>query len=183
MQKLFPIRQCDDTVFNYRTRPCLQYQIGRCTAPCVGFIDKPNYAIDVNLTLLFLEGKNAQLIDNLIIKMERAAAQLEYEIAATIRDQISRIRPLLEKQCVHGEKGNVDIIACANQHNIACIQVYFIRQGQQLGQNSYYPKMHDAHSPAQVMHAFISQFYTNKHIPYEIIVSHEPDELACSLKY
>ncbi len=178
LQKLFPIRQCDDTVFNYRTRPCLQYQIGRCTAPCVGFIDKPNYAIDVNLTLLFLEGKNAQLIDNLIIKMERAAAQLEYEIAATIRDQISRIRPLLEKQCVHGEKGNVDIIACANQHNIACIQVYFIRQGQQLGQNSYYPKMHDAHSPAQVMHAFISQFYTNKHIPYEIIVSHEPDELA-----
>ena len=111
LQRLFPIRQCDDTIFNNRTRPCLQHQIGRCTAPCVELIDKAHYALDVQSTVMFLEGKGSLLIDQLIIKMEQAAANLDFEKAASFRDQITKLRSVLEKHFVSGEKGDVDIIA------------------------------------------------------------------------
>jgi len=176
LQKIFPIRQCDDSYYNNRTRPCLQYQIERCTAPCVGLIDKSSYAQDVESTILFLEGKGGLLIDRLIIKMEQAAARLDYEQAVYYRDQIAQLRSVLEKNFVHGERGDVDIIACATKAGVACVQVFFIRNGQNLGNKLFFPKISNEHDPASVLQAFIAQYYLDKQIPYELIVSHELEE-------
>jgi excinuclease ABC subunit C len=172
LQKLFPVRQCDDTVYNHRTRPCLQHQIGRCTAPCVGLVDKARYAQDIESTVLFLKGEGGLLIEQLIAKMEQAAIQQEYEQAAAYRDQIGRLRSVLEKQFVQGEKGDVDIIACASKLNVACIQVFFIRNGQHLGNKTFFPKMTDEHDPSAIVEAFIAQYYLDRQVPHELIVSH-----------
>ncbi|MDD2659200.1 MAG: excinuclease ABC subunit UvrC [Methylococcales bacterium] len=176
LQKLFPIRQCDDSYYNNRTRPCLQYQIERCTAPCVGLIDKQSYAPDVESTVMFLEGKGGLLIDQLILKMEQAAANLDFERAAGYRDQIAKLRSVLEKHFVNGEKGDVDIIACACKANVASVQVFFIRNGQHLGNKVFFPKMSDEHDPAAIVQAFIPQYYLDKPVPHELIVSHELEE-------
>lgn len=176
LQKLFPVRQCEDAVYNHRTRPCLQHQIGRCTGPCVGLIDKAAYALDVNSTVLFLEGKGGLLIEQLIAQMEKASSIHDYEQAAITRDQIFRLRSVLEKQFVQGEKGDVDIIACATQINVACVQVFFIRNGQQLGNKAYFPKISDEHDPAAIIQAFIAQYYLDRQVPYELIVNYEPEE-------
>jgi len=176
LQKLFPVRQCDDSIYNNRTRPCLQYQIKRCTAPCVGLIDKASYAQDVDSSLMFLEGKSGLLVEQLISRMEKAAVEHEYEQAASYRDQIVKLRSVLEKNFVHGEKGDVDIIACATKLNIACIQLFFIRQGQHLGNKIFYPKMTDEHDPSAILQAFIPQYYLDKQTPHELIVSHELEE-------
>jgi excinuclease ABC subunit C len=176
LQKIFPVRQCEDSVYNNRTRPCLQYQIERCTGPCVGLIDKPGYAQDVDSTILFLEGKGSLLIDQLVVKMEMAAADLDYEQAAIYRDQILKLRTVLEKNFVHGERGDVDIIACAAKAGVACIQVFFIRNGQHLGNKLFFPKITDEHEPASILQAFIPQYYLDRQAPYELIVSHEMEE-------
>ncbi len=177
LQRLFPIRQCEDSVYNNRTRPCLQHQIGRCSAPCVGLIDKTNYAQDIENTVLFLEGKSGLLINLLIAKMEQASAALEFERAATIRDQITRLRSMLEKQFIDGQGGDMDIIACATQANIACVQLFFIRNGQQLGHKVFFPKMADAHDAAAVLQAFIPQYYLDKPVPHELVLSHALEEV------
>ena len=176
LQRLFPVRQCDDTFYSNRTRPCLQHQIERCTAPCVGLIDKANYAQDVTSTLMFLEGKGGLLLDQLISNMEQAAAKLEFEQAAAIRDQITRLRSVMEKQFVLGDKGDVDIVACANKANFACVQVFFVRNGQQLGNKVFFPKMTDEHDPAAILQAFIPQYYLDKPVPQALILSHEPED-------
>ncbi len=176
LQKIFPVRQCDDSYFNNRTRPCLQYQINRCTAPCVNLIDKASYAQDVNGTSMFLEGKGNALIGELVGRMENAAQALDFERAANYRDQIAKLRTILEKNFIHGEKGDADIIACAVKANMACVQVFFIRNGQQLGSKAYFPKMGDVHTPQEVIDAFIPQYYLKKPVPYEIIVSHDIEE-------
>ena len=178
LQRLFPIRQCDDTIYNNRTRPCLQHQIGRCTAPCVGLIDKAHYALDVQSTVMFLEGKGSLLIDQLIIKMEQAAANLDFEKAASFRDQITKLRSVLEKHFVSGEKGDVDIIACVSKGNIACVQVFFIRNGQHLGNKVFFPGIIEEHNAGAIVQAFIPQYYFDKPVPYELIVSHELEETA-----
>jgi excinuclease ABC subunit C len=176
LQRIFPIRQCDDSIYNNRSRPCLQHQIERCTAPCVGLIDKAAYAQDVDSTVLFLEGKGGLLIDQLIVNMEQAAANLEYEKAAGFRDQIARLRSVLEKHFVHGERGDVDIIACATKAGVACVQVFFIRNGQHLGNKVFFPKITEEHDPAAIIQAFIPQYYLDKQAPHELIVSHQPEE-------
>ncbi len=178
LQKIFPVRQCEDSYYNNRTRPCLQHQIERCTAPCVGLIDKAVYAEDLNNTILFLEGKSQLLIDKLISQMETAANNLEFEQAALIRDQISRLRTVLEKHCVHGEKGDVDIIACASRAGVACVQVFFIRNGQNLGNKLFFPKITDDYAPASVLQAFIPQYYLERQVPYELIVGESMKESA-----
>lgn len=176
LQKIFPVRQCEDSVFQNRARPCLQYQIERCTAPCVGLIDQLGYAQDVEATMLFLEGKGNLLIDQLITKMEQAATDLHYERAAMFRDQIVKLRAVLEKNFVHGERGDVDIIACATKGSLACIQVFFIRGGQHLGNKQFFPKMHEDFAPSAILQAFIPQYYLERKPPNELIVSHEPEE-------
>jgi excinuclease ABC subunit C len=176
LQRIFPVRQCDDSIYNNRSRPCLQHQIERCSAPCVGLIDKAAYAKDVENTMLFLEGKGGLLIDQLIANMELASANLEYEQAASFRDQIIKLRSVLEKQFVLGERGDVDIIACATKAGVACVQVFFIRNGQHLGNKVFFPKITDEHDPAAIVQAFIPQYYMDKQIPHELIVSHQPEE-------
>ncbi len=182
LQRLFPVRQCEDGVYNNRTRPCLQYQIERCTAPCVGLIDKPSYALDVESTVMFLEGKGSLLIDQLISKMENASGALEFEQAASFRDQIVKLRSVLEKHFVSGEKGDVDIIACASKGNVACIQVFFIRNGQQLGNKAFFPSIATEYDPAAIIEAFIPQYYLDKPVPHEVIVSHELGEVTLLLE-
>lgn len=176
LQRIFPVRQCDDSIYNNRSRPCLQHQIERCTAPCVGLIDKAAYAKDVDNTVLFLEGKGGLLIDQLIVNMEEASAKLEYEQAAGFRDQIVKLRSVLEKHFVLGERGDVDIIACATKSGVACVQVFFIRNGQHLGNKVFFPKITDEHDPAAIVQAFITQYYLDKQAPHELIVSHQPEE-------
>ena len=173
LQKIFPIRQCEDSYFKNRSRPCLQYQIERCSGPCVGLVSRSDYSQELAKTLLFLEGKGHLLIDQLIIQMEQASAQLNFENAARIRDQIALLRTVLEKHFVHGEKGDVDIVVCATQSTLACVQVLFIRGGQHLGHKIFFPKMSVENTESEVLEAFITQFYLDKKIPYEIFLSHE----------
>ncbi len=172
LQKIFPVRQCDDSYYNARSRPCLQYQIERCSGPCVGLVSKESYQTDVDNTMLFLEGQGGLLIDRLVAKMEAASAKLEFEQAAAIRDQIQRLRGVLEKHCIEGERGDVDIIACAVHGDIACVQIFYIRSGQNLGNRQFYPKIGDDNQPSRVLQAFISQYYLDKTVPHELIVSH-----------
>jgi excinuclease ABC subunit C len=126
----------------------------------------------VENTVLFLDGKSGLLIDLLIAKMEQASAALEFEQAATVRDQITRLRSMLEKQFIDGTGGDMDIIACATQANFACVQLFFIRSGQQLGNKVFFPKMYDAYDAAAVLQAFIPQYYLDKPVPHELVVSH-----------
>lgn len=177
LQKIFPVRQCEDSYYKSRSRPCLQYQIKRCTAPCVGFVNKEQYAEDVASTVLFLQGKGDILINQLIVKMELSAKNLQFEQAADFRDQIVRLRSILEKHFVQGERGDVDIIACAAVGDLACVQVFFIRNGQNLGNKLFFPKINgETFDPAVVLRAFIPQYYLEKQLPHELIVSHELEE-------
>ncbi len=178
LQKVFPVRQCRDSFFENRSRPCLEYQIERCTAPCVGLIDADSYAEDVRDTLMFLEGDGRQLIDALARRMEMASAALNFEKAARYRDQIATLRTVLERQAVHGEQGDVDLIACALQGNAACLQMVFIRGGQQIGDRSFFPVMADSHDPGSILQAFMAQYYLGKPIPREILVSHAPEDIT-----
>lgn len=172
LQKIFPVRQCQDSYFQNRSRPCLQYQIERCTAPCVGLIDPESYRQDVRDTIMFLEGDGKRLIDDLVARMEKAAADLQFERAARYRDQIASLRTVLAKQAVHGEHGDIDIIACAFKGNVACVQMLFIRGGQQIGDRAFFPTMPEEQDPGSILAAFIPQYYLGKQIPREILISH-----------
>jgi len=176
LQKIFPVRQCEDSVFNNRTRPCLQYQIKRCTAPCVGLTSEAEYRRDVDHTLLFLQGDGGLLIDELIDDMERSSQALEFESAARYRDQIATMRQVLEKQYIHGERGDLDIIACETRAGLACVQIVYIRKGQNIGDKYFFPNLPGDQPPALVLKAFIPQYYLDKSIPNEILLSHPLEE-------
>jgi excinuclease ABC subunit C len=173
LQKIFPVRQCEDSYFKNRSRPCLQYQIERCTAPCVELVDAAEYRQDVDHTMMFLEGKGTLLIDELVKRMEAAADNLHFETAARYRDRIAALRTVLDKQFVHGERGDVDIVACASNGGVACVQVVSIRKGQQLGGKAFFPKMPEDREPGHVLEAFVPQYYLDKPMPNEILLSHE----------
>ncbi len=176
LQKLFPVRQCEDSFFKNRSRPCLQYQIQRCSAPCVDLVDTYQYAEDVRHTALILEGKSNQVIDELVVKMDQASDRLEYEQAAVYRDQIVNMRRLQEKQYVSNEKGDIDIIAAVQQQGIACIQLFFIRDGLNLGNKTFFPKNTRDQTISELLSAFFSQFYLSKSadrvIPGLLLVNH-----------
>ncbi|HEB95499.1 MAG TPA: excinuclease ABC subunit UvrC [Sedimenticola thiotaurini] len=171
MQKLFPIRQCDDGFYRNRSRPCLQYQIRRCTAPCVGLVDEADYARDVQDAVLFLEGRADRIVEGLVQRMERAAAGLEFEQAARYRDQVAALRRIQERQYVSGERGDLDIVACAVEGGTACVQLFYIRQGRNLGNKVFFPRMPAEEGAGRVLSAFLTQYYIGKQIPSEIIVS------------
>jgi len=176
LQKLFPVRQCEDSFYRNRSRPCLQYQIKRCTAPCVGFITEENYRQDVEDAVLFLEGKAGQVVDSLVERMEQASESLEFEQAARYRDQIAVLRRIQEKQYVSGERGDLDIIAVAVKGGVACVQLFFIRAGRNLGNKVFFPKMPDEAEEKAILSAFIAQHYIGKEVPAEVIVSAMPDD-------
>ncbi len=172
LQKVIPVRQCDDSYFNNRSRPCLQYQIKRCTAPCVDFVTSEDYRRDVDDTLLFLEGHSDRLIEGLIDRMEHSSQSLEFEQAARYRDQIASLRSVLEKQFVSGGADDTDIISCASRAGIACVQVVFIRNGQHIGDKAFFPKMPEPQLADKVLEAFIPQYYLGKKIPNQILINH-----------
>ena len=176
IHKLFRLRQCNDSYFKNRSRPCLQYQIKRCSGPCVGKISDQDYARDIAHTDLFLRGKTQTVIDDLVSRMENASSRMAYEEAAIYRDQISGLNHILEKQYVSGtSKLNVDVIACVVKGGQCCIQVFYFREGINHGNKAFFPKMPDTEEAmASIMEAFISQFYLDNEIPHELVVSSAP---------
>lgn len=188
LQKLFLIRQCEDSFFRNRSRPCLQHQINRCTAPCVGLIDAPAYRADVEHALMFLEGRGDEVIDYLVEQMERASAALEFERAARIRDQIASLKKVQYEQNAAAAEGEFDVVAAAVRNGIGCVQVFFIRRGRVLGNKAYFPAHTEGSSAADVLEAFLPQFYLSaardRDVPRDIIVSEavpEADWLAQTL--
>jgi excinuclease ABC subunit C len=175
VQKLFRLRQCEDTFFRNRSRPCLQYQIKRCTAPCVGLIDEQNYRQDVEQSVMLLEGKTSQVTDLLVERMDEAARKLDYEAAASCRDRIQLLRKVYDKQYVSGEQGDFDIVACELKENMSCVQVFYIRDGRNLGSKTFFPRTPAGASRADVLEAFLEQYYL-QHQPMGDILVDEPIE-------
>lgn len=173
LQKTFKVRQCEDSVFRNRSRPCLQYQIDRCTGPCVDLISPEDYAQDVHHTRLFLLGQNQQLLKELADEMERASLELEFERAASLRDQISALRRVQAEQSVEEGTGDMDIVAVALNSGSVCVHTLFIRKGRILGSRSYYPKLGLGESHSDVLGEFLPQFYLSggREVPAAIITS------------
>lgn len=182
MQKLFPIRQCEDSFYKNRSRPCLQYQLKRCLAPCVNKISDSDYSAEVKLASLFLSGNSTEVISELVAKMETASSQLNFEIAARYRDQITALRKVQEQQWVSGDQDDVDVIGFCYENGIACFHVLFMRQGKVLGTRSYYPKIPKGTETAELYSAFILQFYLNdsagRQTPRQILLSYEGLEVG-----
>jgi excinuclease ABC subunit C len=181
MQKVFKMRQCEDSYFRNRSRPCLQYQIDRCTGPCVaGLVSDSDYAKQVESTSLFLSGKSQELMVHLADDMESAAAALEYEKAAGLRDQIGQLQHVQASQGIEGVSGDLDILAAAVHGGKACVQVLFVRGARVLGSKTYYPPLKLAETPAQVVSAFLPQYYLTgeRALPGEIIVNESPEDEA-----
>jgi excinuclease ABC subunit C len=176
IQKVFPVRQCEESFYRNRSRPCLQYQIRRCSAPCVGLVSREDYSQDVMHTRQFLEGKATEVIETLTEEMEQASAQLEFETAARLRDRIISLRKIQERQYVSGEKGDLDIVAAAMEAGRACIQVFTIRHGRNLGNRSFFPRIAPDTEMEQLVAAFLTQHYLERPVPGEILVSHQPEE-------
>jgi len=178
LQKVFKVRQCEDSYFSNRSRPCLQYQIGRCTAPCVGLVTEQEYAEQVENTTLFLRGKSQQLMVRLADDMEQAAATLAYEKAAVLRDQLSQLQQVQASQGIEGVTGDLDIVAAAVDGGRACVQVLFVRGARVLGSKTYYPPLRLQETPAEVLSAFIPQYYLGgaRAIPAELIVNVAPED-------
>lgn len=171
LQKLFPVRQCENSFFRNRSRPCLQYQIKRCTAPCVGFVERDDYMRDVRHAEMFLEGRSAQVIDELVARMEQASAALEFEQAARYRDQIASLRRVAERQYVAGEGGDLDVVGCVVEAGMACVQVFFFRGGRNLGNKAFFPQIPEDADAGDVLSGFLAQYYLDKDVPAEILVS------------
>ena len=174
LQKLFRVRQCDDSFFRNRSRPCLQYQIQRCSGPCVGLVTPQAYRQDVDLAVLFLEGKSDEVLDTLKERMDRAASGLDFEHAAKFRDQIAQLRRVQELQYVHAAEGDVDVFALAEEGMAACVQALYIRAGRMLGQRTWFPRNELGLESAELLGAFISQYYlsgSERDLPRTLIVS------------
>lgn len=179
LQKIFRLRLCEDSFFNGRSRPCLQYQIKRCTAPCVGLVDAATYQRQLREATLFLEGKSEQVIDELAQRMEAAATALNFEEAAFCRDQIVELRQIQQSQHVESETGDLDVVACAVQGEIACVQVFVFRGGRLLGNKAFFPRLPEHADAEAVLSAFLTQHYLDQsEPPAELLVSHELTDSA-----
>ena len=170
MQKLFKVRQCEDSYFRNRTRPCLQYQIGRCSAPCVGLISVEDYRVDVRHAEMFLEGRSNAVIDELAEAMEQASKALQFERAAKLRDQVAALRQLQAQHHVQGASADMDVIACRIEAGIACVSVLFFRNGISLGTRDFFPRLPLDAEPADVLTQFIAQYYLDRPVPRELIL-------------
>jgi excinuclease ABC subunit C len=177
MQKLFRLRSCEDSVFRNRSRPCLQHQIGRCSAPCVGLVATREYAAAVRRAGLFLDGRSDELVGELAQSMETASARLDFEQAAALRDQVAGIRKIQARQYVEGEQAEMDVLACAMEQGTACVLLLAFRNGMNLGTRSFFPKTNGAESPEEVLAAFVSQYYLEQRPPREIVLSHAIEDI------
>lgn len=174
LQKMFRLRTCRDNYYDARSRPCLLYQIGRCAGPCVGLVSKEEYAANVKLAVLFLEGKNNTIIHELQERMEVASHELHFELAAHYRDQISRLRQIQDRQYVNVQDGDADVVGIAAQAGVTCIQILSIRGGQTLGSRSYFPTIPLHSTKDEIINAFLTQYYLStasaEAIPRQIIL-------------
>lgn len=182
LQKLFRVRQCEDSFFENRSRPCLQYQIERCTAPCVGLIDEATYDEDVRHAIMFLEGKSEEMIEEMVRRMETASHALEFELAARYRDQIANLRRVQARQYVSGAKGNVDVIATRAREGVAVVELFVIRNGQNLGSRTLRPAHGGDVDENELLRAFLPQHYLSRSgrerpVPDEILLSHTVPDL------
>ena len=175
LQKVFRVRQCNDSYFKNRSRPCLQYQINRCTGPCVNLISPEHYAMDVEYSVMFLQGKSSALAKKLTARMETAAELQEFEKAATIRDQISDLRRIQEQQYVSNQGGDADVLAAAISGSNFVVHVIYVRNGRIIGSKGFFPRLRLASEPGELLSAFIAQVYLADdkaaNIPPELIVS------------
>ena len=172
MFKLFKLRSCADSVFRNRSRPCLQHQIGRCSAPCVGLVPTREYDATVRRAGLFLEGRSGELVDELGRAMEEASQRLQYEQAAQLRDQIAGVRKIQARQYVEGEQVEMDVLAGVMEQGIACVLLMAFRNGLNQGTRSFFPKPNGAESTEEVLGAFVTQYYLDQRPPREIVLSH-----------
>jgi excinuclease ABC subunit C len=176
LPRLFPVRQCEDSFFRSRSRPCLQFQIKRCTGPCCGLVSPEDYREDVERTAKFLDGRADLVIEELVGAMERAAADLDFERAAVLRDRIATLGRIRERQYVSGEGGDLDIVACAQEGGASCVQVFFVRAGRNLGNKAFFPLAPEDTDDGALLAGFLVQFYADKPVPAEILCSAEPED-------
>ncbi len=172
LQKVFRIRTCEDSVFSNRTRPCLLYQIKRCSGPCVHLIAEQVYREDIRNAELFLQGKQTEVLKSIAEKMQQAADHLDYEQAALFRDQIQALRKIREKQFVdNGKALDADIIACAQDEGSGkiCVNLAMVRGGRHLGDKSFFPQNAEGYDPTAAVEAFLAQHYLNRSVPPVII--------------
>lgn len=182
MQKLFPVRQCEDSYYRARSRPCLQHQLNRCSAPCVDKISIDDYQQQVDLAKLFLRGKSSTVIDSLVSEMEQASRTLNFEAAAKYRDQIATLRQVQKQQYVSGIVAELDVIGIYMHKSQVCVHVLFIRDQKILGSKSYFPRIPPNTEQAEVYEAFISQHYLGQDlksaaIPKEIVIRDDFDNI------
>jgi excinuclease ABC subunit C len=176
MHKLFKLRSCEDSVFRNRSRPCLQHQIGRCSAPCVGLVSAREYAESVRRATLLLEGRSDELTDELGRAMEGAAQRLDFEEAARLRDLVSSIRTLQARQYVDGRAADLDVLAVSMQGAAACVVLLAFRDGRNLGTRSFFPRTNGSENAEEVLAAFVSQYYGEQLPPGEIVIDRDiPD--------
>jgi len=182
LQKVLQVRQCDDTSFANRSRPCLQYQIKRCKAPCVGYVSREEYAQDVADTVDILRGKSTHITDRLEAQMLEHSAALEFEAAGECRDKISALRHLQQRQSVDLQQGDSDVVALAMTAGSVCVQVLSVRGGAVRDSNSYFPKVGAAQSASEILEQFLAQFYIadRPDIPSSVIVSEDIEISAIS---
>jgi excinuclease ABC subunit C len=171
LHKLFQLRQCEDSYFENRSRPCMQHQIERCTAPCVGLISEEDYASDLEHAVLFLEGRSDVVTARLAERMERASAALHFERAAQYRDQLARLKNVQSQQLMARSSGEFDAVGMAEDHGIVCIAVMFFRGGRSLGTRSFFPKLVKGADDDEIIRAFLLQYYGGREAPKEILVS------------
>jgi excinuclease ABC subunit C len=177
LQKLFRIRNCEDSFFKNRSRPCLQHQIGRCSAPCVDLISADEYRTSVRHAALFLEGKSNALLDELIDQMEEASAKLDFERAALMRDRVAAVKKIQARHYVHGAGRDMDVLACAIDNGVACVSVMFFRAGNSLGSRDFFPRLALDAGEADVIGSFLGQYYLERPVPEELILSHAPEDI------
>ena len=170
LQKLFLLRQCNDIFFKNRSRPCLQYQIKHCSAPCVQLITQEDYAHDVKHAVMFLQGRTHEVIDEMVKRMESASERQDFELAARYRDQIASLRNTSGRQHISAEHGDYDVIAADQRAGLFCIAVMLVRGGYNLGSRTFYPKVAGETSLQEVVSAFLPQYYLGRDIPREIMV-------------
>ena len=179
LQKLFLIRNCEDSFFSNRTRPCLQYQIKRCTAPCVGIVDEEQYRKDIDAAILFLEGRNRSVVNTFIRRMEQASEAQDYEQAARLRDQISRLKEIQAKQLVkRTDSKDLDILGFASNGAMHCVTVVFIRNGSVIGSRDHFPKLPGETDKNKLLNGFVSQYYLGRDAPAEIVLDAEIEDAA-----
>ena len=176
MHKLFRLRNCENSFFRNRSRPCLQYQIGRCSGPCVGLIDRAAYAESVRRAVLFLEGRNDALGSELTAAMQAASDALAFEEAARLRDMIAQVRTLQSRQTMDGRSADLDVLAVAMQGASACVLLLAFRDGRNLGTHAFFPKTNGNESPDEVLAAFVSQYYGEQRPPGEIVLDRDIPE-------